>query len=159
MSLGRLWKNKLLCNNMRRFWTRLLRNEVELTFERRTVKYSSSQSYICIRPLRNKNGTGAEMPPAVVCGIVSEDSPVSYWPFFAVPSNISSRLCESSFDPSPSSFISDKFRRYALYPIGLNPLRHLMKFAQPSIPYRFGIVIKVKQQYWLGWSTENSNYG
>ena len=34
-----------------------------------------------------------------------------------------------------------------------------MKFAQPSIPYRFGIVIKVKQQYWLGWSTENSNYG
>ena len=48
---------------------------------------------------------------------------------------------------SPSSFMSDKFRRYALDPIGLNPLRHLMKFAQPSIPYRFGIVVKVKQQY------------
>ena len=86
------------------------------------------------------------MPPAVVCGIVGGDSPVSYWPFFAVPSNIPRRLCESSFDPL-SLLISDKFRRYALDPIGLNPLRHLMKFAQPSIPYRFGIVIKVKQQY------------
>ena len=34
------------------------------------------------RPLRNKNGTGAEMPPAVVSGIVTGDSPVSYWLFF-----------------------------------------------------------------------------
>ena len=29
------------------------------------------------------------------------------------------------------------FRR-ALDPIGLNPPGHLMKFTQPSIPYRFG---------------------
>ena len=45
-------------------------------------------------------------------------------------------------------------RRSALDPIGLNPLGHF-KFTQPSIPYRFGIVIRIKQQYWLGLSTEN----
>ena len=59
---------------------------------------------------------------------------------------------------SQSSLLS----RLALNPIGLNPLGRLMKFAHPSIPYRFDfehwtIVIKVKQQYGLGLSTENTD--
>ena len=32
-----------------------------------------------IRHLRNEKATGAEMRPAMVCGIVTEDTPVSYW--------------------------------------------------------------------------------
>ena len=31
---------------------------------------------------RNEKGTGAEMRPAIVSGIVTGDAPVSYWPFF-----------------------------------------------------------------------------
>ena len=31
-----------------------------------------------MRYLRNKKGTGPEMCPAIVCGIVTGDSPVSY---------------------------------------------------------------------------------
>ena len=29
---------------------------------------------------RNEKGTGAEMCPAIISGIVTEDAPVSYWP-------------------------------------------------------------------------------
>ena len=43
---------------------------------------------------RNEKGTGAEMRPAMVCGIVTGDAPVSYWPILSL--GISSRsLCES----------------------------------------------------------------
>lgn len=31
---------------------------------------------------RNKKATGAEMPRAIVSGIVAGEAPVSYWPFF-----------------------------------------------------------------------------
>ena len=32
---------------------------------------------------RNEKGTGAEMCPAIVCGIVIRDASVSYWPMFS----------------------------------------------------------------------------
>ena len=35
-----------------------------------------------MRHFRNDKGTGAEMPPANVSGIVTRDSLVSYWPDF-----------------------------------------------------------------------------
>ena len=43
---------------------------------------SPSGSYV-----RNRVGTGAEVRPAIVSGIVTGDVPVSYWPifFFACP--------------------------------------------------------------------------
>ena len=34
--------------------------------------------------LETKKRTGAEMHPAIVCGIVSRDAPVSYWPIFSL---------------------------------------------------------------------------
>lgn len=44
---------------------------------------------------RNQKGAGAEMPPAIVSGIVTGNAPVSYWPiFFPVPSNCPRSLCE-----------------------------------------------------------------
>ena len=36
------------------------------------------------RHLRNKKGTGAEMRPAIVSGIVTEDASISYWPIFSL---------------------------------------------------------------------------
>ena len=55
----------------------------------------------CIRHFRNENGTGAEMHPAIVSGIVTEDALVSYWSIFSVVSSNSSRsLCERSTRPS-----------------------------------------------------------
>ena len=33
--------------------------------------------------VRNQKGTGAEMRPAIVSGIVTGDAPVSYWQFLA----------------------------------------------------------------------------
>ena len=37
-----------------------------------------------IRRLRNEKATGAEMRPAIVCGIVTGESPVSYWPILSL---------------------------------------------------------------------------
>ena len=43
---------------------------------------------LSIRHLRNERGTGDELCPASVSGVVTEHAPVSYWPiFFPVPSN------------------------------------------------------------------------
>ena len=45
--------------------------------------------------VKNGKGTGAEMRPAIVSGIVTENAPVSYWPIiFPVPSNSLRSLCE-----------------------------------------------------------------
>ena len=38
-----------------------------------------------IRPFRNEKGTEAEMRPAIVSGIVTGDTTVSYWPVFPCP--------------------------------------------------------------------------
>ena len=60
----------------------------------------------CIRLFRNENGTGAEMHPAIVSGIVTEDTLVSYWPiFFVVPSNSPRSLRKSQLDPVSLSFL------------------------------------------------------
>ena len=37
-----------------------------------------------IRHLRNENATGAERRPAMVCGMVAGDTPVSYWPILSL---------------------------------------------------------------------------
>ena len=50
------------------------------------------------RHVRKAKGTGAEMSPAIVSGIVTGDAPVSYWPiFFPVLSNIPRSLCDPVF--------------------------------------------------------------
>lgn len=50
-----------------------------------------------IRRFRNvEKGTGAEMRPVIVSGIVTGDASVSYWPTLSpVPSNSFVTLCES----------------------------------------------------------------
>ena len=53
-----------------------------------------------IRHFRNEKGTGAEMCPAMLSGIVTGDTLVNYWPFppplAHVPSlNSPRRICES----------------------------------------------------------------
>ena len=49
-----------------------------------------------IRHFINKKGTGAEVRPAIVSGIVTGDAPVSYWCIFLpVPSNNPRSLCKS----------------------------------------------------------------
>ena len=40
--------------------------------------------FFFIRYLRNENGTGAEMGPAIVSGIVTWDPLISYWPIFSL---------------------------------------------------------------------------
>ena len=40
-----------------------------------------SMTVIC--HFRNEKGTGVEMHPAIVCGIVTGDMPVSYWLIFS----------------------------------------------------------------------------
>ena len=43
-------------------------------------------SVLCqIRHLRNEKAPGAEMCPAIVSGIVTGGTPVSYWPIFSQP--------------------------------------------------------------------------
>ena len=38
-----------------------------------------------IRHFRSNKGTGAEMCPAIVSGMVTGDAPVSYWPILLCP--------------------------------------------------------------------------
>ena len=52
--------------------------------------------FASIRHFRNEKGTEAQMPPAIVSGIVTGDALVSYWPvFLSLPSNSPRRLCEN----------------------------------------------------------------
>ena len=51
--------------------------------------------FASIHHFRNEKGTGAEMRPAIVSGIVIGDALVSYWlVFFTFPSNSPRLLCE-----------------------------------------------------------------
>ena len=62
-----------------------------------------------IRHFRNEKGTGAEMCPAIVPGIVTGKTPVSFWPiFFPVPSNNP----ESQLGPVYFSFLKWQIIRY-----------------------------------------------
>ena len=48
------------------------------------------------RHFRNEMENGAEMNPAGVSGIVTGDTPVSYWPIlFSIPRDSPRSLCES----------------------------------------------------------------
>lgn len=59
--------------------------------------YMVKTTLFAIRRFRNaEKGTGAEMRPVIVSGIVSGDTPVSYWLILSpVPSNSLVSLCES----------------------------------------------------------------
>ena len=59
--------------------------------------YMVKTTLFAIRRVRNaEQGTGAEMRPVIVSGIVSGDASVSYWPTLSpVPSNSFVSLCES----------------------------------------------------------------
>ena len=59
----------------------------------RSVMYASATSS---RHFRNEMENEAEMNPAVVSGIVTGETPVSYWPIFPTNPRDSPRsLCES----------------------------------------------------------------
>ena len=56
---------------------------------------SKFQNTMTIYHFRNDKGTGAEMRPAIVSGMVTGDAPASYWSIFLpVPSNCPRGLCE-----------------------------------------------------------------
>ena len=46
-----------------------------------TMPSKQVSSPALIRHFRNEKGNGAKICPAIVSGIVSGDSPISYWPF------------------------------------------------------------------------------
>ena len=49
--------------------------------------YWISQRQLCADPIchfRNEKGSGAEMPPAIVSGMVTRDTLLSYWPIFSL---------------------------------------------------------------------------
>ena len=46
---------------------------------------------------RNEKETGVEMEPAIVSGIVTGDTSVSYWPIFSRPQKHSQKSLRSSF--------------------------------------------------------------
>ena len=62
---------------------------------------SPSGSYV-----RNRMGTGAEVRPAIVSGIVTGDVPVSYWPIFFClsPVTVLEVFAEVNSVQSPSRF-------------------------------------------------------
>ena len=60
-----------------------------------------------IRPLGADKGTGAEMSPAVINGIVTADVPVSYWPIFFPLSLVTDPEISSQF-PSPVSKVANR---------------------------------------------------
>ena len=59
--------------------------------------YTVKTTLFAIRRVRNaEQGTGAEMRPVIVSGIVTGDTSVSYWLILSpVPSNSFVSLCES----------------------------------------------------------------
>ena len=61
-------------------------------------KALSKRGHFCIkiRLLQKRKRNWSRNAPATVCGRVTGDAPVCYWPiFFSVPSNNTRRLCES----------------------------------------------------------------
>jgi len=57
----------------------LWRQKIEKVTASLTIKIHKVNQ---IRHFKNKEGTAAEMCPAIVIGIVTGDAPVNYWPIF-----------------------------------------------------------------------------
>ena len=69
-------------------------------------------------------GTGAEMRPVIVSGIVTEHAPVAGQPlvnFFPVPSDSPRGLCESQLVPDSLSFL--KWQMALVSPLGFSAFR------------------------------------
>ena len=79
----------------------LIRQAETKTMNKQVKQPSPTGSYV-----RNKVGTGAEMCPAIVSGIVTGDVPGSYWPIFFLPvrRNSPRSLCGSQLGPDSLSF-------------------------------------------------------
>ena len=61
---------------------------------------------LAIRHIKHENGTGTEMRPAIVSGIIFGEEPDQLLAnFFPIPSNSPKSLCESKFGPVPFSFL------------------------------------------------------
>ena len=58
-------------------------NQTQLVQFETAPTQTHAPSQMVIRHLGADKGTGAEMSPAVVNGIVTADVPVSYWPIFS----------------------------------------------------------------------------
>ena len=64
---------------------------IRVIYKYKVLKNTTSK-YFCSK---SGEGTGAEMCPAMVSGVVTEDALVIYWPFFRDHSNGPRSLCES----------------------------------------------------------------
>ena len=79
-TLGTIWDNR----------TGELIVLIHFTFARcrkrpRDARHAAlTRKQLSIRHFRNDKGTGAEMHPAIVSGIVTRDAPVSYWSVFSI---------------------------------------------------------------------------
>ena len=62
--------------------------------------------------VRNRVGTGAEVRPAIVSGIVTGDVPVSYWPIFFClsPVTVPEVFAEVNSVQSPSRFHTGEWK-------------------------------------------------
>ena len=75
------------------------------------ISFFSPLSSVTVRLFRKGKGTGAEMCPAIVSGIVTGEVPVSYWPNFSPVSDNSPRsLCESELEPVSLSLLKWRMR-------------------------------------------------
>ena len=59
---------------------------------------------------RNEKGTGTEIRPAIVSGIITKDVPVSYWPIFLLsPVTVREVSAKVNSPQSPFGFSSGKW--------------------------------------------------
>ena len=85
----------------------LIRQAETKTMNKQVKQPSPTGSYV-----RNKVGTGAEMRPAIVSGIVTGDVPVSYWPIFFCLSAVTGPevFAEVNSVQTPSRFHSGEWK-------------------------------------------------
>ena len=66
-----------------------------------------------IRHFRSESGTEAELRPAIVFGIGTGDSPVSYWPiFFLFPVTLPEVFAKVNSSQIPSRFWNGEWKRF-----------------------------------------------
>ena len=85
----------------------LIRQAETKTMNKQVKQQSPTGSYV-----RNRLGTGAEVRPAIVSGIVTGDVPVSYWPIFFClsPVTVPEVFAEVNSVQSPSRFHTGEWK-------------------------------------------------